>query len=313
MNAVVRKLKGCHNVVGHLPVCRICYMSTSRDKDGLLKAFVLLYPDTTVHTEQAISTTSSNMWHEAVGVCRNKNNVVMWSSSSELERSLLTILEHECDVVVVFDDKLFGLHKTLLVDMWQLYENLPTNTTGVHSDVKLGVDMFNGLAASRLDQWVAHDLHSSHFILNGRVLVNSAIAYNACVLCALDKVRGLVALCLETQRWSCIPVHHGIEGARIGPGRPTAMRNSLVATNTGDVLIPMVHPQASIQLAAPCKFRTSSLVVKTGCIVQLDFVSFYSSIIIERCISADATLTLDEVTVHLPHIHLQHRQIFECA
>jgi hypothetical protein len=298
MNAVVRKLQGRDNVVGHLSVCRVYYMSTSRDKDGFLKAFMLLRPDTTVHTEQAICTTSSNMWHEAVGVCTNKKNVVMWSSSRELERSLLTILERECDVLVVYDDKLYGLQRTLLVDMWQLYENLPKNTTGVHSDVKLGVDMFNGLVASRLDQWVAHDLHGSQFILNGDVLVNSTIAYNACVLCGLDKVRGLVALCLETQRWSCIPVCHGSRGTRIGPGRPTAMRNSLVATNTGDVLMPMVHTQSSIQLAAPCKFRTPLLAVKTGCIVQLDFVSFYSSIIIEQCISSDATLTSEEVTGH---------------
>jgi hypothetical protein len=289
MNTVVRTLKGCDHVVGILPACRVYYVATQRGPGGLLHAFVLLHPQDTEHTEHGVSITATSVVHEVVDAYSGAlgPDTVRHPSSAGLLESLLSTLERVCDVVVVYDEQLPGLVRPLLVDLRRLYDQLPANTTGVASGVKLQVDMSNRAVASALGQWSAHDLHGAQFVLDG-ALVAAADVRTACTLCALDTVRGLVALCLETQRWSCIPVcHNGKPNGRPGPGRPTAMRNSLVHATTTGVLMPNDRPLASVRLSAPCKYRDPTVAVVMGLVVQLDFRCFYSSLVVEQNISAE--------------------------
>ena len=290
MNTVVRKLKGCEHVVGMLPACKVSYLATHRGPGGLLQAFILIRPGSTSHVGHALSVTTATVVHEAVDAYPGprRPGTVHRGSSAQLLQSLVATLELDCDIVVTYADDVAGLARPLLVDLKRLYDDLPPTTTGIVSNVKTGVDMFLEAGASPLDQLVAHDLGTPRVVLDGDLAAPGTIARVACCLRALDMARGLVALCLQKQRCSCIPLSHsGDKSDRRGPGRPTAMRNSLMTACTDNVLMPIHTPSSAHKLRAPCRYRDDTVAVQTGSIALLDFVAFYPSIVVERGISAE--------------------------
>ena len=143
MNTVVRTLEGCDHVVGVLPACRVYYVVTQRGPGGLLQAFVLLHPRDTAHTEHGVSATATRVVHEVVDSYSGslRPGTVRHPTSAGLLESLLSTLERDCDVAVVYDEQLPRLVRPLVVDLRRLYDQLPANTTGVASGVKLQVEM----------------------------------------------------------------------------------------------------------------------------------------------------------------------------